>query len=394
MIGISKLYCGAVEASDPLRYGRHSKDLPSHLLQFSADKKPVVVWNVTRRCNLRCVHCYSQSEDRGYSGELSLDEGKSLIDDLAGFGSPVILFSGGEPLIRPDILDLITYATQQGRRAVLSTNGTLITPALAEKLKDIGLSYVGISLDGLKETHDAFRGFSGTFARVMAAIKNCQDVGLKVGLRFTINKRNFKDIPGIFDLVEEKSIPRICFYHLVYAGRGTDLIKEDLDHDRTREVVDLILDRTRMLHDKGQPVEVLTVDNHADGPYTYMRLMKEDPKRAAEVLQLLQMNEGNNSGRGIGCVSWDGSVHPDQFWRHHSFGNVRQRPFSEIWTDPSDEFLMKLKEKKKHVEGRCAKCRWLDICGGNFRVRAEAISGDVWAPDPACYLTDEEIGLE
>ena len=394
MIGISKLYCGAVEASDPLRYGRHSKDLPSHLLQFSADKKPVVVWNVTRRCNLRCVHCYSQSEDRGYSGELSLDEGKSLIDDLAGFGSPVILFSGGEPLIRPDILDLIRYATQQGRRAVLSTNGTLITPAVAEKLKDIGLSYVGISLDGLQETHDAFRGFSGTFARVMAAIKNCQDVGLKVGLRFTINKRNFKDIPGIFDLVEEKRIPRICFYHLVYAGRGTDLINEDLDHDRTREVVDLILDRTRMLHDKGQPVEVLTVDNHADGPYTYMRLMKEDPKRAAEVLQLLQMNEGNNSGRGIGCVSWDGSVHADQFWRHHSFGNVRQRPFSEIWTDPSDELLMKLKEKKKHVKGRCAKCRWLDICGGNFRVRAEAISGDVWAPDPACYLTDEEIGLE
>ena len=265
---------------------------------------------------------------------------------------------------------------------------------MAEKLKDIGLSYVGISLDGLQETHDAFRGFSGTFARVMAAIKNCQDVGLKVGLRFTINKRNFQDIPGIFDLVEEKRIPRICFYHLVYAGRGTDLINEDLDHARTREVVDLILDRTRMLHDKGQPVEVLTVDNHADGPYTYMRLMKEDPKRAAEVLQLLQMNEGNNSGRGIGCVSWDGSVHADQFWRHHSFGNVRQRPFSEIWTDPSDELLMKLKEKKKHVKGRCAKCRWLDICGGNFRVRAEAISGDVWAPDPACYLTDEEIGLE
>ncbi|MGO9569153.1 MAG: 12,18-didecarboxysiroheme deacetylase [Desulfomonilaceae bacterium] len=394
MIGISKLYCGAVEASDPLRYGRHSKDLPSHLLQFSVDKKPVVVWNVTRRCNLRCVHCYSQSEDRGYSGELSSDEGKRLIDDLAGFGSPVILFSGGEPLIRPDILDLIRYATLQGRRAVLSTNGTLITPALAEKLKKIGLSYVGISLDGLQETHDAFRGFPGTFARVMAAIKNCQDAGLKVGLRFTINRRNFQDIRGIFDLVEEKRIPRICFYHLVYAGRGTDLINEDLDHSGTREVVDLILDRTRMLHDKGQPVEVLTVDNHADGPYTYLRLMKEDPKRAAEVLKLLQMNEGNNSGRGIGCVSWDGSVHADQFWRHHSFGNVRQRPFSEIWTDPSDQLLRQLKEKKNHVRGRCAKCRWLDICGGNFRVRAEAISGDVWAPDPACYLTDEEIGLE
>lgn len=391
MIGISKLYCGAVEASDPLRYGRRSKELPSHLLQFSVDKKPVVVWNVTRRCNLKCVHCYSQSEDRNYRGELSFDEGKGLIDDLAEFGSPVILFSGGEPLIRADILDLIRHAAGKGLRAVVSTNGTLITSKLAAQLKQIGLSYVGISLDGLEEVHDAFRGFQGTFARVMNAIKNCQNVGLKVGLRFTINRRNFQDIAGIFDLVEEKGIPRICFYHLVYAGRGTELVNEDLDHAQTRQVVDLIMDRTKKLHDSGLPVEVLTVDNHADGPYLYLRLKKEDPKRAEEVLKLLKMNEGNNSGRGIGCVSWDGSVHADQFWRHHSFGNVRERRFSEIWTDPSDELLMKLKEKKKHVKGRCAECRWLDICGGNFRVRAEAIHGDVWAPDPACYLTDEEV---
>jgi len=391
MIGISKLYCGAVEASDPLRYGRHSKSLPSHLLQFSSDKKPVVVWNVTRRCNLKCVHCYSQSEDRNYPNELSFEGGTALIDDLAEFGSPVVLFSGGEPLIRRDILDLIRHAVSRNMRAVLSTNGTLITSGMAAKLKDIGLSYVGISLDGLESVHDAFRGFAGTFARVMTAIKNCQEVGLKVGLRFTVNRRNYKDIPGIFDLVEERNIPRICFYHLVYAGRGTDLVNEDLDHSQTRDVVDLIMDRTKLLHDKGLPVEVLTVDNHADGPYLYLRLASEDPARAEEVLKLLQMNEGNNSGRGIGCVSWDGAVHADQFWRHHRFGNVRDRRFSEIWTDPSDEFLMKLKEKRKHVNGRCSQCRWLDICGGNFRVRAEALYGDVWAPDPACYLTDQEI---
>ena len=393
MIGISKLYCGAVEASDPLRYGRHSKDLPSHLLQFSKDKKPVVVWNVTRKCNLRCVHCYSHSEDRNYVGELSYEEGITLIDDLAQFGSPVILFSGGEPLVRPDVLELIQHAVDRGLRAVLSTNGTLITKMVAKKLKEIGLSYVGISLDGLDDRHDAFRGVQGTFLKVMKAIRNCMEMELKVGLRFTITKRNFGDIQGIFDLVEEQRIPRICFYHLVYAGRGTELIQEDLDNFQTRDVIDLILERTKRLHQIGIPVEVLTVDNHSDGPYTYLRLLKEDPDRAAQVLELLQMNEGNNSGRGIGCVSWDGEVHADQFWRHYSFGNVRRRPFSEIWTDSSDEFLTKLKEKKKHVKGRCAKCRWLDICGGNFRVRAEAVSGDVWAPDPACYLSDEEIGL-
>lgn len=394
MIGISKLYCAAVEASDPLRYGRRSKDLPSHLLQFSRDKKPVVVWNVTRRCNLKCAHCYSHSEDRNYSGEMSLLEGKALIEDLARFGSPVILFSGGEPLIRGDILDLIRHAVKLGMRAVLSTNGTLITRSLAEQLKEIELSYVGISMDGLEQVHDSFRGIPGTFNRVMKAIEHCQEVGLKVGLRFTINRRNFFDIPGVFDLVEKRRIPRICFYHLVYAGRGTELVKEDLDHGQTRDVVDMILDRTRALHEKGFPVEVLTVDNHADGPYTYLRLLHEDPTRAEEVFRLLQMNEGNNSGRGIGCVSWDGSVHADQFWRHRSFGNVRERPFSEIWMDPGDSFLMMLKEKKKHVKGRCSACKWLEICGGNFRVRAEAVYGDVWAPDPACYLTDEEIGLD
>lgn len=394
MIGISKLYCGAIEASDPLRYGRRSGSLPSHLLQFSADKKPVVVWNVTRRCNLRCVHCYSLSEDREYQGELSFEEGKKLIDDLAEFGSPVILFSGGEPLVRGDVLDLIQYATKRGRRAVLSTNGTLITPKIAARLKDIGLSYVGISLDGLEKTHDAFRGISGTFARVLAAIRYCQEVELKVGLRFTINKRNYQDIPGIFDLVEERRIPRICFYHLVYAGRGSTLVQEDLEHAQTRQVVDLIMERTKRLHEGGIPVEVLTVDNHADGPYLYLRLLRENPERAAEVLELLKMNEGNNSGRGIGCVSWDGSVHADQFWRHRSFGNVRERKFSQIWTDPTDELLLKLKTKKQYVKGRCSQCRWLDICGGNFRVRAEAVYGDVWAPDPACYLTDQEIGRE
>jgi Fe-coproporphyrin III synthase len=391
MIGISKLYCGAVEASDPLRYGRHSKELPSHLLQFSSDKKPVVVWNVTRRCNLKCVHCYSHSDDRDYPDELSFKEGISLVDDLAEFGSPVVLFSGGEPLIRRDILDLIEHAVTRKMRAVLSTNGTLITSAVASKLKKIGLSYVGISLDGLESVHDAFRGIPGTFARVMTAIRNCQEVGLKVGLRFTINRRNVSDIPGIFDLVDERNIPRICFYHLVYAGRGTELVNEDLDHAQTRDVVDLIMDRTKVLHDRGLPVEVLTVDNHADGPYLYLRLTSENRTRADEVLKLLKMNDGNNSGRGIGCVSWDGAVHADQFWRHHSFGNVRRRPFSRIWNDSSDEFLMKLKEKKKHVKGRCSQCRWLDICGGNFRVRAEAVHGDVWAPDPACYLTDQEI---
>jgi len=391
MIGVSKLYCGTVEPSDALRYGRQSKDLPSHLLQFSEDKKPVVVWNVTRACNLKCIHCYARAVDRTHERELNHEQGLSLIDDLAAFGAPVVLFSGGEPLMRPDLVELASYAVSKGMRAVISTNGTLISKDMAKELKEVGLSYVGVSLDGMEEINDRFRGRKGAFKDAMAGIINCQEVGLKVGLRFTINRMNTAEVPRIFDLIEEYRIPRVCFYHLVYAGRGSDLVDEDLDHEETRKVVDLIIDRTKDLHDRGMAKEVLTVDNHADGPYVYLRMLGENNPRAEEVLTLLKMNEGNSSGRGIGCVSWDGSVYADQFWRHCSFGNVLERPFSEIWSDLTNPLMKKLKEKKRHVKGRCAICRWLDVCGGNFRVRAEAVTGDVWAPDPACYLSDEEI---
>ena len=391
MIGISKLYCGTVEPSDALRYNRQSGQLPSHLLQFSRDKKPVVVWNMTRRCNLKCVHCYAQAKNQVFENEMTTAEGKALIDDLSAFGSPVMLFSGGEPLMHKDLPELAGYAVKKGMRAVISTNGTLITPEMARTLKAIGLSYVGISIDGMEDIHDRFRAVKGAYAAALDGIRNTQAAGIKVGLRFTINRFNVGEIPKVFDLLEEMEIPRVCFYHLVYAGRGSKLVNDDLSHEETRKAVDLIIDRTRDLHDRGKPKEVLTVDNHADGPYLYLRMCNEDPERAKEVYELLQMNEGNNSGRGIGCVSWDGEVYADQFWRHHSFGNVRQRPFSEIWTDMSEPLMRRLKEKKQFVTGRCADCRWLDICGGNFRVRAEALTGDVWAPDPACYLTDDEI---
>jgi len=394
MIGISKLYCGTVEPSDALRYGRSSSQLPSHLLQFSSDKKPVVVWNITRQCNLKCVHCYAHAKSAPVENELSTSDGIKLIDDLAGFGAPVLLFSGGEPMMRKDLPELAGYAVKKGMRAVISTNGTLITEQAAKTLKDIGLSYVGISLDGMEEINDRFRGIKGAFEGALNGIRNCMAAGIKVGLRFTVNKYNFKEIPKIFNLLEEMEIPRVCFYHLVYAGRGSKLVEEDLSHKETREAVDTIIDHTKRLHDKGLQKEVLTVDNHSDGPYLYLRLLQENPARAGEVLELLKMNEGNNSGRGIGCISWNGEVHADQFWRHYSFGNVRERPFSEIWTDLSNPLMKQLKEKKKHMTGRCAGCRWLDICAGNFRVRAEAVTGNVWAPDPACYLTDVEISYQ
>ena len=389
MIGISKLYCGTVEASDPLRYGRASKELPSHLLQFSQDKKPVVVWNTTSACNLKCVHCYASAGK--ISVELDTKQGLEFIENLKDYGSPVILFSGGEPLMRKDLPKLIDAAVKREIRAVISTNGTLITKDTAMELCDLGLSYIGVSLDGLEKINDAFRGVDGAFKAAMKGIYHAMHQGIKVGLRFTMNKGNVAEIPKIFDLMRHEGIPRICFYHLVYTGRAKELMEEDLTHEQTRETLDLIMDRTKEMIDAGENVEVLTVDNHADGPYVYLRMKKDKDPRADNVLELLKMNGGNSTGLGIGCVNWDGDVHPDQFWRHHVLGNITKRPFSEIWDDPDNEFLQMLKNKKNHVKGRCRSCRWLDVCAGNFRARAEAATDDPWGEDPACYLSDEEI---
>jgi len=391
MIGISKLYCGTIEPSDVLRYGRKSGDLPSHMLQFSSDKKPVVVWNTTRRCNLKCRHCYSESQNKMYDGEMSTVEAVSFIDGLADFGVPVLLFSGGEPIMRPDLFELVAHARSRQIRAVISTNGTLINDSVALKLHDAGLSYVGVSLDGLSARHDEFRGVQGAFDRALQSIRACRDAGVKVGLRFTITRENADQIPGIFELIEQEKIPRICFYHLVYTGRGAELKNLDLSHSQAREMMDFIIDSTAALHERGHKAEVLTVDNHADGVYLYLRMLKEKSDRAAKVLELLKMNGGNNSGIGIGCVSWDGTVYPDQFWRHHPLGNVKQKTFGEIWTDQNEQLLTQLHNRKDLLKGRCGRCKWKSICNGNFRVRAEAIHGDVWAEDPACYLTDEEI---
>jgi Fe-coproporphyrin III synthase len=381
MVGISKLYCGTVEPSDVLRYGRHSSSLPSHMLQYSEDKKPVVVWNITRRCNLKCIHCYSESENRDYSGELNTDESLHLIDSLADFKVPVVLFSGGEPLIRKDVFTLISRARSKGMRVVVSTNGTLINNDTALRLKDAGLSYVGVNLDGREEKHDRFRGSAGAFSRSIEGIRACMKAGVKVGLRFTITRSNVDDIEGIFSLLEREGIPRICFYHLVYTGRAVEIAQDDLSLDQTRRCVDLIIDSTAKLHRNGHAAEVLTVDNH----------VREKSPRAENVLQLLKMNGGNNSGIGIGCISWDGTVYPDQFWRHYALGNIRDRSFGEIWTDKNEPLLIQLRNRKSLLKGKCSRCVYQNICNGNFRVRAEAVHKDLWQEDPACFLSDAEI---
>ena len=382
MLSISRLLCDEVGPGDHLRYrdgGRKGK--------------PIVVWNCTNKCNLKCIHCYSSAGSGGRKPSMTTGEGRAFIRQLADFGVPVLLFSGGEPLLRNDFFELARYAVDLGLGVVVSTNGTLITPDVAYQIKSIGFREVGISLDGVGAVNDRFRGVAGAYEAALAGIRSCKAAGQRVSLRMTLTGSNFGEVDSIFALVEREGIDRICFYHLAYSGRGGALVDSDLSHEGTRRVVDLICERTVELYRCGLRVEVLTVGNHADGVYLYRKLEMEDPRRAGKIVDLLRSNGGNNSGVLIGAVDAGGNVHPDQFWGGVTFGNVKERPFGEIWQDTSHPLMAGLKDRKSMLKGRCARCNYVDICNGNLRSRAEAVYGDVWAQDPACYLTDEEIGI-
>ncbi|MCQ2104851.1 MAG: putative heme d1 biosynthesis radical SAM protein NirJ1 [Fibrobacter sp.] len=388
MISITKLLMDAPNYGDQLRYTPKAHEAKNGV---SEGRGPVVVWNCTKTCNLKCVHCYARSEAIKYQNELTHEEGLALIDQLAEFKVPVILFSGGEPLLRPDFFELANYAASKGIRPTISTNGTCITPEVAEKLKAMGVGYVGISLDGNEQTHDKFRGKEGAYKLAIRGIRNCVATGQKVGLRFTITKDNYRDLNSIFDLIESENIDRACFYHLVYSGRGSGIVDHDLSHEESRQVMDLIIDRVLDFKKRGLNKEILTVDNHADAVYLYQRMKREDPERAKKILELIQSNGGNRSGMAFGNIDSIGNVHPDQFTQYITLGNVRERKFGDIWTDVSNPIMAGLKDRKPLLKGRCPKCAFLNLCNGNFRTRAEAVTGDFWEMDPACYLTDDEI---
>ncbi len=391
MVSISRILCGIVATGDNLRFGKG--EAPKSPIEAFKKGRPIVVWNCTRRCNLHCMHCYSNSDGKAYEGELTNKEGKKLLDDLAEFGAPVVLFSGGEPLYRPDLFELASYARSLGLRPSLSTNGTLIDETTAGKLLKTGFGEVGISLDGIGEHNDRFRGKQGAFEEALGGMRNCLKIGQKISLRLTLSRYNSQDLPAIFDLVEREGIPRVCFYHLAYSGRGSKIQGSDISHEETRAAIDYICQRTADMHRRGLEKEVLTVDNNTDGVYLYLKMKKEMPERAEEAWRLLLSNGGNKSGINISCIDNQGNVHADQFSWGYSFGNVRERKFGDIWMDTSNEIMKGLKHRQPLLKGRCGKCQYVSICNGNLRVRAEAVYGDVWAEDPACYLTDEELGI-
>ncbi|CAH2212024.1 radical SAM/SPASM domain-containing protein [Tepidibacter aestuarii] len=389
MIDLSKLL-----SKDDIQRGsiRYSKDCSKAKAGVRKGMGPVVVWNITNVCNFKCKHCYSSATATKDQEELTFEQIKKVVDDLATINVPVILLSGGEPLMRENIFEIIEYIKSKGINVSLSTNGSLITKDVARKLKNLGIGYVGISLDGTSKTNDIFRGVSGSYDSIIKAIKNCKEVDQKVGLRFTIQKKNYKEVTDILKLVDEIDIPRICFYHLVPSGRGQNIINDMLTHDQTREVLDNLYDYVKKNIVNGIDKEILTVANFADGIYIYLK--EKDEYQKSRILDLLSRNGGNRSGIAISNIDYKGNVYIDQFSKNHLLGNIKQDSFSSIWNENKEGLLNEIRNKKDKVKGRCKECKWLNICNGNLRARAYGYYNDIWAEDPSCYLTDDEIRSE
>lgn len=354
---------------------------------------PVVIWNLVRRCNLTCRHCYATSADKDFPGELDTGQVYSVMDDLRAYRVPVLILSGGEPLMRPDIFDISRRAKAMGFYVGLSSNGTLIDENNIEDIASVGYDYVGVSLDGLGKTHDWFRRREGGFDEALRGIRLCRDAGIKVGMRFTLTRDNAADLPGLLDLMDQEDVDKFYLSHLNYAGRGNKHRGDDAHHRMTREAMDLLFERCWQHIRDGHAKEFVTGNNDADGVYLLRWVQQRFPEREVRLRAMLENWGGNASGVNIANIDNLGNVHPDTMWWEYTIGNVKQRPFSEIWSDTSDPLMAGLKQNPRPLQGRCAECAGRSICGGNSRTRAWQLTGDFWAEDPGCYLTDEEIGV-
>lgn len=348
--------------------------------------RPVVVWNITGACTLRCRHCYSEAGSAD-ERELSTEEALRAIDGLADYGIHALIFSGGDPLERKDLFRLVSHAAKLSLKAAISTSGVSLGGDAAKRLKDAGAAYIGVSLEGDEKVNDSIRGW-GSYKRALDGIRASMRAGIATGLRLTLTRLNLGELPFVFRLVEGEGIKRAYFSHLVYSGRGG---RDDAPgHDETRRSVDSIIGATVDFLERSVPADIVTGSNEADGVYLYLKLKGRDPAKAQILYSSLIERGGNTSGALIGSIDSRGFVHPDQFWTTHSFGNLRERTFGEIW-EGNDTLKNALRQRKGLIKGRCSACIHFDVCNGNSRQRAFATTGDPFAEDPACYLTEAEI---
>ncbi|WP_265111450.1 radical SAM/SPASM domain-containing protein [Halosolutus halophilus] len=389
MIDLTRLIRGLDNRPEQIRYEkRHTRDA----------LVPLVVWNTTPACNLRCKHCYFGACDERDSEELSTAEARAFIDSLAEMDVPVLVFSGGEPFFRDDLAELTRYAAEQGLRPIASSNGTFLTEERARAAADAGMQYVGVSLDGIGATNDEFRGVEGAFERARDGLRNARDAGMGTGIRCTMTEGTVDDVPAVIDLAVEEGIDRVNVFHLIYSGRGGDITDADLEFERTREMLEYLYERTKELAETNPDMQILTAGNYADAVYLYHRIREDTPEHADRARDLLfddgpgRVVKNGDAGPKVVNVDHRGDVHPSMFLSQYTLGNVRNRRLDEILAE--SDLWDQLAEPSGRLTGRCGRCPWKEVCGGNSRARAAAVHDDLWAEDPRCYLTDAELGMD
>jgi heme d1 biosynthesis radical SAM protein NirJ len=359
----------------------------------SGPVKPVVIWNLTRRCNLKCRHCYTVSADVNFPGELSEEQAMATLADLGDFKVPALILSGGEPLDSPYLFQLAEKARKQTRVLALSTNGTKIFGETADRVAEIGFDYVGISIDGIGDTNDWFRGVEGAFDNAVRGVRELKKRGVKVGLRFCLTEGTQHNLPDLIKLCDDEGVDKFYLSHLVYAGRGDKNRGEDAHHLMTRAGLDLLLERAWESASGGRPLDIVTGNNDADAGYFLQWVRANfDAEKEAHLREHLAAWGGNSSGLGVANIDFLGKVHPDTYWSDYTIGNVKAQKFSDLWTG-DDPMLATLRTRPRPLKGRCGACQLKDVCGGNTRIRALQLTGDPWAEDPACYLSNAEIGV-
>ncbi len=388
MIIFSKALADQATVWKALRESEGCSNLPPDLLRFSAQARPVVMWNITSRCNLACQHCYMDAGSEARA-EMSLEEGIALVDELAALKVPILIFTGGEPLLSRNFYALAFHAREVGLRTVISTNGTLITPEVARLLAEARVRYVGVSLDSASpERHDAFRGKVGSHALALQGIKNAMNAGLKTGLRITLTSDNWQDVPALLALASEQGIPRFCLYHLVPTGRGAGMADRDVTPEQRRSVIRLLAEAAEEL--KGQDIEILTTDSPMDGAFLLEILKAKDDPRQENVRKLLSNAGGCSTGVKVANINHRGDVHPCHFMPQVVVGNVRERSFKDIWIDHPSPELLALRGIKSDLTGACGRCEYLELCGG-CRQKAYYFNGDLRAEDPTCILEKQNL---
>jgi len=324
----------------------------------------IISWNTTRECNLLCRHCYRDAGEKECD-ELSTAEGKALLDEIAKAGFKIIIFSGGEPLLREDIYELVEHARKLALRPVFGTNGTLISREVAQRLKDAGAAGIGISLDSLNtKKHDELRGVEGAWQQALDGMANCRTVGLPFQVHTTVFDWNDHEFEAITDEAIKRGAVAHHVFFLVPTGRGKDMVAEALEQQRYE----------RLLHRIMSKQKEVSIELKPTCAPQFMRIAKQKGLD-------MRFTKGCIAGTSYCCITPKGDVHPCPYWPL-KVGNVREMLFSEIWrTNPLFEELRGAK-----LGGHCGICRYADSCGG-CRARAFYYQhGDYMAADPWCLF--------